>query len=396
MSNKLNHIYVFNPSKMPIHLSHLRSIITFSICIGLILPIYAQETNLVKRVWNSVFNDTTSIERPKLIAYPTVAYSPETEWEFGLSAVYVYYANQDIKNRLSEINAFSFITQEQQYGLWMDHALYSDKSKWFFLGRIRLQQFPLLYFGTGPDTDGEELAQIDAGSISIRERVLRKIQGNLYLGFESDFHRLSNVSLTSLSNEPYETPVGLQKFSNIGLGLGLVYDSRHNVLNVREGFFGETGFLRYDDRWGSDFEFTSYFFDARYYLPVTSSQVFASQVYFSEVQGNAPFSQLSLMGGESLMRGYYLGRFRDQTLLAAQTEYRFLPFSFSERWGAAAFVGVGTVSDGVQSLDMSKLKVAGGTGVRFLIFRSKDIFTRFDVAVSEDGLGYYFFIGEAF
>ena len=88
------------------------------------------------------------------------------------------------------------------------------------------------------------------------------------------------------------------------------------------------------------------------------------------------------------MRGYYLGRYRDNTLLAAQTEYRFLPFPFSERWGAAAFVGVGTVSDGISELDFSKLKVAGGTGVRLLNFRSQDIFTRFDVAVTEDGLGY--------
>ncbi|WP_462251288.1 BamA/TamA family outer membrane protein [Ekhidna sp.] len=356
----------------------------------------AQNDGLVKRVWNSVFNDTTSIEQPKFIAYPTIAFAPETQWEFGVSAVYVYYANKDITNRLSEITGFSFITLEKQYGLWMDHAIYSDKSLWFFLGRIRLQQFPLLYFGTGIDIDGEELAQIDAGSISIRERILRRVKGSLYLGFETDFHRLSSVKFNRIATEPFNEPPGIRKLTNIGLGLGLVYDDRHNVLNVREGFFGEMGFLRYDDSWGSDFEFTSYFFDARYYLPTTKSQVLASQLFFSDVRGTAPFSQLSLMGGESLMRGYYLGRYRDNTLLAAQTEYRFLPFPFSERWGAAAFVGVGTVSDGVPNLDFSKLKVAGGTGVRFLIFKSKDIFTRFDVAFSEDGLGYYFFIGEAF
>lgn len=377
------------------HINLFKTILVF-FCIGISSSLKAQNDGLVKRVWNSVFNDTTSIERPKFIAYPTVAFAPETKWEFGVSAVYVYYANQDINNRLSEITGFTFITLEKQYGLWMDHALYSDKSQWFFLGRIRLQQFPLLYFGTGVDINGEELAQIDAGSISIRERVLRKVHGSLYLGFETDFHRLSNVGLTQFTSEPFEAPPGIRKFSNIGLGLGLVYDNRHNVLNVREGFFGEMGFLRYDDGWGSDFEFTSYFFDARYYLPTNETQVLATQFFFSEVQGVAPFSQLSLMGGESLMRGYYLGRYRDRTLLAAQTEYRFLPFPFSNRLGAAAFVGFGTVSDGVSNLDLSKLKVAGGTGVRFLIFKSKDIFTRFDVAVSEDGLGYYFFIGEAF
>lgn len=360
------------------------------------VSVEAQNDGLLKRVWNTVFNDTTSIERPKFIAYPTIAYAPETKWEFGASAIYVYYANRDTTNRLSEINAFTFITLEKQYGLWMDHALYSDKSLWFFLGRIRLQQFPLLYFGMGPDTDGEELAQIDAGSINIRERVLRRVKGSLYLGLETDYQRLSSVEFNRISERPFETPEGLRKYNNLGLGIGLVYDNRHNVLNVREGFFGETGFLRYDDKWGSDFSFTSYFFDARYYVSTTKNQVLASQIYFSEVDGLAPFNQLSLMGGETLMRGYYLGRYRDQTLLAAQSEYRFLPFSFSKRWGAAAFIGVGTVSDGVRALDMSKLKVAGGTGVRFLIFKSKDIFTRFDVAVSEDGLGYYFFIGEAF
>jgi outer membrane translocation and assembly module TamA len=82
--------------------------------------------------------------------------------------------------------------------------------------------------------------------------------------------------------------------------------------------------------------------------------------------------------------------------LAAQTEYRFLPFSFAKRWGAAAFIGAGTVADNPLSIDLSKLKVTGGAGVRFLIFPTKDIYTRFDIAFSEDGPGYYFFIGEAF
>ncbi|GAB4229223.1 MAG: hypothetical protein Tsb0034_00820 [Ekhidna sp.] len=363
---------------------------------GHLYDISAQEHGLVRRVWNAVFNDTTSIEKPKFVAYPTLAYAPETKWEIGISAIYVYYARQDTANRLSEINLFSFITLEQQYGLWAEHALYSDQSHWFFLGRARLQRFPLLYFGIGPDTSGEELAQIDAGSIAIRQRVLRNIAGGLYIGLETDFQRLSNVEVNQLTDSPFSLPAGTRSFTNLGLGLGLVFDNRHNVLNVREGFFGETGFLRYDDAWASDFEFTSYFFDARYYIPTTSSQVLASQLFVSYIKGTAPFNQLSLMGGENLMRGYYLGRYRDQTLMAAQTEYRFLPFPFSERWGAAAFVGMGTVSDSVRALDFSKLKVSGGAGIRFLIFRSKDIFTRFDVAFSEDGPGYYFFIGEAF
>lgn len=359
------------------------------------VSLYAQNEGLIRRAWNNIFNDTTSIENPKFIAYPTLAYAPETKWELGISAIYVYYKNRDTTNRLSEINMFTFVTLEEQYGLWMEHALYSDKSKWFFLGKARFQRFPLLYYGIGPDVSGEELAQIDAGSIAIRERVLRQLSGGLYLGLETDFQRLSNVDVTRLDTS-FEVPIGTETFTNIGLGLGLVYDNRHNVLNVREGFFGEAGFLRYDNAWRNRFEFTSYFLDMRYYLPVTEQQVLATQFFFSDVQGLTPFNQLSLMGGENLMRGYYLGRYRDNTYMASQVEYRFLPFPFSKRWGAAGFIGAGTVANDFKGLDLSKLKVAGGAGLRFLIFRSKDIFTRFDVAFTEDGPGYYFFIGEAF
>jgi outer membrane protein assembly factor BamA len=355
-----------------------------------------EKAGLIPRVFNAIFNDTTSLERPKFIAYPTLAYAPETRWEIGLSAIYVFYAKRDTKNRLSELTAFSFLTQERQYGLWMDHAFYSNQSKWFFLGRLRFQQFPLLYFGIGPEVSGEELAQIDAASIGIRERILRKVNGSLYLGLETDLQRLSDVDFIELTDEAYPAPPGLQKYLNMGFGLGLVYDNRHNVLNVRDGFFGETGFLHYNEGFGSDFTFTSYFLDARYFLPTTSNQVLASQFYFTHVEGSAPFNQLSLMGGESLMRGYYLGRYRDNTLVAMQSEYRFLPFPFSKRWGAAFFASVGTVAASPDQINMEFLKVAGGTGVRFLIFRSKDIFTRIDVAFTEDGPGYYFFIGEAF
>lgn len=357
-------------------------------------PTFGQKTSLIKRSLNYLLNDTTATNRPKFIAYPTIAYAPETSWEFGASALLVYYANQDTSNRLSEINVFTFLTLEKQYGLWLDHALYSDKSTWFFLGKMRLQQFPLLYFGIGPDVTGEELAEIEAGSISLRERFLRNITGNLYLGLELDIQKLNNVKYNPIVQSIQ--PPGVREYTNLGLGLGFVYDDRHNVLNVRQGFFGETGFLRYNNLWGSDFEFTSFFLDTRYFKPFGKNKVWASQIFMNQIDGNAPFNQLSLMGGEMLMRGYYLGRYRDNTLMAGQTELRFLPFSFSKRWGAAAFFSVGTVASSPRELDFSNLKASGGAGVRFMIFPNKDTFTRFDVAFSEDGPGYYFFIGEAF
>ena len=49
-----------------------------------------------------------------------------------------------------------------------------------------------------------------------------------------------------------------------------------------------------------------------------------------------------------------------------------------------------------EKLTLSDFKLAGGGGIRFLIFPQKDIYTRLDFAMTEEGPGFYFFIGEAF
>ena len=73
---------------------------------------------------NRIINDTNNLSSPKLMNYPTLAFSPETNWEIGLSSLYIYSANRDLKNRLSEVKAFTFYTLEKQYGIWLDHALF--------------------------------------------------------------------------------------------------------------------------------------------------------------------------------------------------------------------------------------------------------------------------------
>lgn len=372
-------------------------IILLLLSVGLI-KVHAQKNNFITRYWNKLVNDTSDISKPQFLAYPTVAYSPETRWEFGVSSLYVFYARQDTANRLSEVNAFTFFTLERQYGLWFDHALYSHQNKWFSLGRLRFQSFPLLYYGIGPDTPPEYLARVDANLIQIKERILRKLYKSLYLGLEVDFQRLSSVNFVTETTEPIEKPLGGEGSANLGFGLGLLYDNRHNVLNVRNGFFSELAFLRYDNAWGSNYSFTTLLSDTRIYRPLNKRDVLASQLLGQFNSGKIPFNQLALMGGESIMRGYYLGRFRDNNQLAAQVEYRFLPlpFHFTKRWGATLFGGIGSVFNDFNQFSAKNLAWSAGSGLRFLLFPKKDVFTRLDVAFTKEGTGLYIFIGEAF
>lgn len=345
---------------------------------------------------NRIFGDGHEPGKPKFLVYPTLGYAPETSLEIGLSWLLLFYAKNDYQhNRLSEINLFSFFTLNRQYGLWFDHAVYGDQDKWFFLGKLRFQRFPLLYFGIGPETSGDDPILIDARYQLIRERVLRKIRDNLFVGFELDFQRLNEPEFDRL---PFPIPLGAFGSTNVGLGLGLVYDNRQNVLNTRDGLFAEIAWLNYHPSFGSDFNFQAVYWDTRWYYPVSSDkkQVLAIQGLGTFISGEAPFNQLALLGGEQMMRGYYTGRYRDRNYVAAQVEYRFLPFPFSKRLGAAGWISGGMVGPEVKDLSIRNFVPAGGLGIRYLLFPQKDIFVRLDLGLTAEGPGIYFFTGEAF
>jgi hypothetical protein len=358
----------------------------------------AKRPNFAIRYLNHVLNNHEEPSKPQFMAYPTLAYAPETSWEFGISSLYVFHAKRDTTNRLSEVSAFTFFTLEKQYGVILDNALYSNDNKWFVLGHSKFQSYPLLYFGIGPESGEHHIAQVNAVTIQARQRVLRKVYKNLYVGAEFDFQRLSNVEFVPSSTHPIHLPHGHTGYANLEIGMGLVYDNRHNVLNVRHGIYSEVAFLHSDKSWGSDFNMSTVFVDQRLYVPVMKRNVLALQAVGQFNSGTVPFNQLALMGGEQIMRGYYLGRYRDNNLIAAQAEFRMLPlpYKFTKRWGLAAFIAAGTVFPEWNHVKFDHVVLAGGGGVRFLIFQKKDIFTRVDVAFTREGPGFYIFVGEAF
>lgn len=343
---------------------------------------------------DAISDDTTGA--PKFLTYPTLAYTPETKLEVGVVNLLLFHAKRNYQNRLNEVNTFTFYTQQRQYGIWLDHAIYTDQNNWFFLGRGRFQYFPLKYYGIGPSSP-KNYTVVSNGSFQIRERALRKIKENFYAGIEFDHQRIFDVSFNLEQPNNFIFPTGANGSGNTALGLGLVYDDRKNVLNVRKGMFAELAYLEYSKSLNSDFPFRSFQYDIRYFRKgFSEKQVFAVHSNGIANVGDIPFNQLALMGGETMMRGYYFGRFRDKAMVNLQAEYRFLPLPFSKKIGATIFAAMGNVADSPKKIDVSKTKFAAGAGLRLLVFKAKDIYMRADLAYTDEGSGFYLFIGEAF
>lgn len=353
---------------------------------------------LYRRYLRTFSFDSSLISEPQLIVYPTLAYSPETNWEFGASALQMFYVRNDTQNRLSEVNGLAFYTLENQYGIWLDHAIYGHRDKWFFLGRLRFQSFPLYYFGIGMNTSPRYQALVETQQIIIKERVLKKVKKDFFVGLELDYQQLSGVRFLEKTSEPIKLPRGSGGYTNFGLGLGIVYDNRHNVLNVRNGLFSELGLLHYNPAFISTYQFSSLFWDTRYFKTIAKNTVLATQLIAQANTGDVPFNQMALMGGESMMRGYYTGRFRDFNQIAIQAELRILPLPLkhNRRFGATTFMSTAQVFPTIGQIRANQFVLAGGAGLRYLIFPNKDVYTRLDWAATREGSAFYFFVGEAF
>jgi hypothetical protein len=380
------------------NLTLLRVLATVAICFFYVHGGLAQEK---KRSWlgrqvNRVLHDTTSIDQPSFTVYPTLAYAPETGIEIGASVLQLFRAKNDSLNRLSELQAFTFFTFNAQYGLWLDNAIYTDKEKWFILGRTRIQRFPMFYYGIGPTTNGDNHAVVDGFNIVFKQRVLRKVANNFFIGPEIDLQSLSDVTFRQPAEGSFELPTGSGGSTNFGFGGALVYDDRHNVLNVRRGFFSELSYLHYRSSLGGNDGFNTINVDIRSFHPIGKKNVLAMQVTGIFQSGDVPFNQLALMGGDMMMRGFYTGRYRDKNMIAAQAEFRMLPFAFHKRLGASLFAGTAVVGPQIGEMSTRYLRASAGVGLRYLLFPKKDIFLRFDIGFSSDGPSYYVFNGEAF
>lgn len=356
----------------------------------------AKSEKLPAKVMNWLSQENRPPEKPRFLFYPTFGYSPETSLEIGVAGSVLFHAkNKHLENRLSEITIFGFGTLRNQFGLWVDNAVYTDQDKWLILGRLRLQRFPLLYYGVGPEAPEEDPVTVNGVYYLLKERVMHRVAPNMFAGLVVDGQYLGKVDFGG-GQPTRPLPEGSGGSTNLGTGIGWVYDSRPNYLNTRKGWFAEIAWLHYSKTLGSDYAFENFSAEVRQYIPTFKNQVFAWQASGNVVSGNAPFNMLSLMGNESLMRGYYTGRYRDRHYYAAQAEYRFLPLPFSKRIGAALFAGAGAVAPDLSGLALKNVRLTAGGGLRYLLFPKKDIFVRLDMGATREGVSFYIFTGEAF
>lgn len=331
-------------------------------------------------------------DKPSFIPLPGLFYSPETKLGVALFVAPVFRLDPDTNTRKSPTRLLAYYTQEKQWSLQLSHSIFTKGERYALVGDWRFYDYPIFFYGVGDNTRKEDETLLQYRLFTFSERVLKRVgRRRLFVG--PQYVLTSIWGIKADSGIFRERPLTDQR-GGIASGLGPVaqLDTRNRLTFPTTGVYAELSAVFTGV--GGDYSFSRYTVDLRRYIGLDhrGRQVLAVQLFGQFHTGAVPFREMAQLGGISLLRGYYEGRYRHRQLVAAQAEYRFPVW---RRFGGVAFAGIGDVADQVSKF--KNPKPAGGLGVRFTFNRHERLNVRADYGIGAGGSGgFYFSIGEAF
>ena len=335
-----------------------------------------------------------NVYKAHLIAFPFINYSPETKLAFGGGGILNFRAGRNKEQtRASTVWAFGTYTLAKQFQVVVKPEIYFERNRFFLSGNLRYERTPQKFFGVGNDTPSTAEESYTPRIMTVQVGVKKKFLGHLFAGVQFDFEQMTMEKVEPGGILSSGSLTGSRGGLLSGFGVSLDWDTRDGVLYPRKGVSFQLTADTYGAMTGSDFTFASLKLDCREYFLVAPNQVLALQLYIRSTSGEVPFYKLALLGGETLMRGYYKGRFRDKDILTVQAEYRVM---VTKRIGVVGFAGLADVFPNLSEFDLKTIKYSVGTGVRYMINKREGTTLRMDMAWGKASFGLYLTAQEAF
>jgi outer membrane protein assembly factor BamA len=333
-------------------------------------------------------------KRGKFFIFPFVFYTPETAAGGGVAFNYSYWTwEKGLPGPPSTLNLVFILTGRRQFNCelkadnaWKNYTLYSSID-------LRMGKSTESFYGIGNNTIEGDEEKYTHSSVVVYPTLQWRVFPHFFAGAGYEFEYSVNSDLEDggllQSGEVPGSSGGVYS----GVGFMATCDTTNSRFFPRRGgrYFFSSWF--YHSIIGSDNDFSRYTFDARRYVSLFSEHVLAMQIRYTAMSGDVPFEMLSLLGGRSLMRGYFLGRYRDRNMLVFQIEYR-MPLLW--RVGAVGFLSAGDVAPRGKNFELDELKYSAGAGLRVMMNAQEKINLRIDFAFGKDSRGVYVTLFEAF
>jgi hypothetical protein len=331
------------------------------------------------------------------LVLPFAAYAPQTKLEGGLIAGYYWSTGPGVPG--SEVSGLVSVTQRRQVVVQVAPEVYLQGGRLRLVGEVEASEYPNSFYGIGGDTPRSVEETYTSRYARADLSLQRTAAPDLRVG-PRVVARLESDPTVDGSCRPPAGPgerlacgavAGADGGFTAGVGVRATRDRRGNRYYPRSGSYADASVLWHSALWGSRTTFARATADLRGYRPVGPA-VAAVGAYAEAVAGTAPFTMLPQLGGPDRLRGYRLGRHRDDVYWAAQAALR-APLFW--RFKAVAFAGAGEAAGAVGPDLVRGINAAVGLGGR-LRLNDAGVHGRLDLAYGADGLQVYISLGEAF
>jgi outer membrane protein assembly factor BamA len=354
--------------------------------------------------------DEEKAEGRRWAVLPQVGYGPETGPLGGLKFTH--------RNLLGSGVTFDV---EGDYSLNQQQSLSLAVGAPDVLGDRRFLALFSVGYALDPQRDFFGLGNNDVGPDPASTNEERDIAGELTLGWRPFQGALAVVASVALRHVDIErgdrdgdTPFTVDEFPDLPgvqggfvnpLGLALVYNGRDDLIWPTRGWRLIAKVSHTNRELKSDFEFTRVVLDAGYLYGFDDGRhvvgVRLSGEYINGPQSDVPFWELTELGGDDTLRGFFPRRFLGQGHALINAEYRvkLFAFDFFDIWrvqvaGAVfgdagrVFINQGELDDEFDLTDdiiddiADDVRYSYGGGLRFVLSRA--LIARVDIGFSEE------------
>lgn len=331
----------------------------------------------------------------KIIPVPIYSHSVEAGDVFGLAKFNLISLSKEdtisSPSKLSEVATFSTLGR---INISVSTDLIWHEDKYMILGYINYRLQPEYILGIGNDVSIDDVEEIEVTRFKFVNYAFIQAKKDFHVGLGADITIYDPIKADSTSFLYEENVSGIDGGTGFGIGPAIAWDTRDSRYNPSGGNFIAVNTMFFPDFMGNPYEYSKVDLDLRKYFNPWYKHVIAMQTTTSFRGGDVPFYELSQLGGEDKMRGYYKGALRDNVLVDAQLEYRMPVWNI---FGVTGFIGTGRVAEKYDSLTLDDWWLSYGAGLRIRVDSENNTNMRFDFGFGPGGVnGFYINFAEAF
>lgn len=343
-------------------------------------------------------------DKPEFSMLPAAGYTLQTRLAAIITGNMAFYADDKEGTPLSVINAAAYYTQNKQFTIPIQLNVWNKKGTWNLLGDWRYMKYPQSTYGLGSNSPLTNEDPLDYQYVRFYQYLLRKISGKLSAGIGYNLDHYWKVTEKGLSNgavSDFQKYGAAAKATSSGYSIHLLYDSRKNPINAKQGLLALFSYRNNQQWMGSNSNWQSFTADIRKFIPLNHTATHTLGFWFYNwmiLDGKPPYLDLPSTSWDRFTntgRGFIQGRFRGNNMVYAESEYRF-DLTKNGLLGAVLFANAESFSD-ASSLKLQKIQPAAGFGLRIKLNKISGTNIAIDYGFGTQGMrGLFVNIGEVF